>query len=116
MRFKLITFDFTGTLMRFKLPPGIQYESVAKQYGIEIQNKSSINDAFKTAFKTVRTEHPNFGASTNLPWTEWWLRVVKQTFINVGVRDKPKLDILAWHLIKLYGTTEGWELIPGNIN
>jgi len=48
--------------------------------------------------------------------TEWWLRVVKQTFINVGVRDKPKLDILAWHLIKLYGTTEGWELIPGNIN
>ena len=45
--------------------------------------------------------------------TEWWLRVVKQTFVNAGVEDNHQLDSTAWHLIKLYGTTEGWELIPG---
>ena len=45
--------------------------------------------------------------------SEWWLRVVKRTFINAGVQDSPVLNTLAWHLIKLYSTTQGWEVIPG---
>lgn len=38
---------------------------------------------------------------------------MKRTFINAGVNDSPKLDLVAWHLIKLYGTMQGWEIIPG---
>lgn len=45
--------------------------------------------------------------------TQWWLRVVKNTFISAGVDDGPHLDATAWHLIKLYSTTEGWEVVPG---
>ena len=54
------------------------------------------------------------GAATNLPWTQWWFQVVKLTFTSAGIPDTPTLDAVAWHLIKLYGTTQGWEIIPGS--
>lgn len=41
--------------------------------------------------------------------------MVKNTFIGAGVEDSPHLDSIAWHLIKLYSTTEGWEVVPGTI-
>ena len=47
--------------------------------------------------------------------TQWWLNVVKHTFINAGVDDKPNLDATSWHLIKLYGTAAGWEVVPGTM-
>ena len=68
MSYKLITFDFTGTLMRFRIPPPIQYAKIASLYGIEIKNKEAFHSNFKKAFKSVNNEHPNFGASTNLHW------------------------------------------------
>jgi hypothetical protein len=40
---------------------------------------------------------------------------VKRTFITAGVSDGPNLDATSWHLIKLYGTTAGWEIVPGTI-
>lgn len=68
MSYKLITFDFTGTLMRFRIPPPVQYEKVASLYGVEIKNKEMFKSNFRTAFQTVNKEHPNFGASTQLHW------------------------------------------------
>lgn len=44
---------------------------------------------------------------------QWWLTVVKSSFINAGVVDSPSLDATSWHLIKLYSTLQGWEIIPG---
>lgn len=66
--YKLITFDFTGTLMRFRLPPVTQYERIARLYGIEIKDNYYFQKQFKTAFKAVNEEYPNFGASSNLHW------------------------------------------------
>jgi hypothetical protein len=51
MGYKLITFDFTGTLMRFRKPPTVQYENIARLYGIEIKNKKAFHDNFKKASK-----------------------------------------------------------------
>lgn len=53
--------------------------------------------------------------SYGLKRTEWWLNVVKRTFISAGIHDSPNLDATSWHLIKLYGTTAGWEVVPGII-
>ena len=47
---------------------------------------------------------------------QWWLTVVKSSFINAGVVDSPSLDATSWHLIKLYSTLQGWEIIPGIYN
>ena len=113
MLFKLVTFDFTGTLMRFRVLPPLQYVEVAKMYGFEIPDRQIFSQKFRSAFQTVEKEHPNFGASTNLPWTQWWLKVAKLSYTNAGVPDNPKLTSAAWHLIKLYSTTQGWEVIPG---
>lgn len=68
MNYKLITFDFTGTLMRFRIPPATQYEKVAHLYGIKIKSKEEFQNKFKTAFQNINKAHPNFGASTNLHW------------------------------------------------
>lgn len=68
MNFKLITFDFTGTLMRFRIPPATQYERVADLYGIKLSNKEEFHKNFKTSFQLVNKKHPNFGACTNLHW------------------------------------------------
>lgn len=54
--------------MRFRVPPAIQYEKVAKLYGIELQDKTNFQNQFKSAFKAVNAIHPNFGASTELHW------------------------------------------------
>ena len=49
--------------MRFRLPPPVQYENVAKMYGIEIRNKELFKNNFKHAFQTIEKEHANFGLS-----------------------------------------------------
>lgn len=38
--------------------------------------------------------------------TQWWLSVVKGTFLNAGISDSALLEKVAWHLIKLYSTTQ----------
>lgn len=44
------------------------------------------------------------------------MQVIKATFVSTGVPDNQNLNAASWHLIKLYSTTQGWEVVPGTYN
>lgn len=90
MRYKLITFDFTNTLMQFRLPPGEQYLKVAALNGIEIKDKKKFQSQFKNAFKIMNAKHPNFGNSADSKkMIHWYVRNIKHniTYLHSSRAD-----------------------------
>ena len=78
-RFRLITFDVTDTLLKFRSAPGKQYGEVGAMYGVLVDSHS-LSANFKSHWHKMNAEHPNFGRNTGLGWEMWWNRIVKGTF------------------------------------
>lgn len=109
-RFKLITFDVTGTLLKLKYSPGVVYERVARQeYGYSGLETKQLDERFRVNFKTLAKEYPNFGEG-RLHWSEWWSMLVHRTFKDVSesVIDPKHLKSISDKLIHLYETEECW--------
>lgn len=107
-RFKLITFDITDTLLKFKTHPSVEYSKVAKEYGYKI-DESKIMSSFRTSFIMMSEKYPNFGSKTNLHWSEWWSKLV----FDVFKQSHPEMDTnhmreIAKILIKKYETSDCW--------
>lgn len=115
-RLRLITFDVTDTLLKFKYSPGKQYGEIGALYGI-ICNDNILSSNFVRHWRRMRIEHPNFGLYSGMGWENWWRNVVKSTFkdCNTNLEDK-QLDIIAEHLINLYNTSVCWEHCYGALN
>ncbi|KAJ8969007.1 hypothetical protein NQ314_001978 [Rhamnusium bicolor] len=112
-RLRLITFDVTDTLLKFRISPGQQYSEIGALYGVLCDNKS-LSANFKAHWRKMNEEHPNFGLYTGLGWEHWWKTIVKGTFKDstFDVDDK-KLDAIAQHLIEVYQTSTCWEQCHG---
>ncbi|KAJ8932269.1 hypothetical protein NQ318_009223 [Aromia moschata] len=106
---RLITFDVTNTLLKFRSAPGKQYGEVGALYGILCDN-NALGKNFKAHWRKMNVEHPNFGLYTGLGWEHWWKMVVKGTFNDskINVEDE-KLDAVASHLIEVYKTSTCWQ-------
>ncbi len=72
---KLITFDVTGTLLKFKKPPYKVYTEFAKAAGL-IVDEDEVKVNFKKHFQQMSQEKPHFGEC----WETWWTTVVTNTF------------------------------------
>ncbi|XP_056649225.1 rhythmically expressed gene 2 protein-like [Diorhabda sublineata] len=112
-QFRLITFDFTNTLLKFKIGPGQQYGEIGALYGISCNHKTLANN-FKNNFYKMSKEHPMYGRNTGLGWENWWKILVKESFksCDLNIEDK-KLDDVASHLINMYKTSKVWQLTDG---
>ncbi|CAH0547320.1 unnamed protein product [Brassicogethes aeneus] len=108
-RLRLITFDVTNTLLKFRSAPGQQYGEIGAMYGILCDN-DSLSANFKAHWRKMNQEHPNFGLNSGLGWEKWWKMIVKGTFKDsrFNVEDK-KLDAIASHLIDVYKTSACWQ-------
>uniref|UniRef100_A0A6P7GY51 Rhythmically expressed gene 2 protein n=1 Tax=Diabrotica virgifera virgifera TaxID=50390 RepID=A0A6P7GY51_DIAVI len=110
---RLITFDVTDTLLQFKTSPGQQYGEIGALYGISC-DKKVLGHNFKTHFRKMSQEHPNFGRHTGLGWEKWWHTVVKDSFKESDVNcDNEKLDQVATHLIDMYSGSGVWQVAHG---
>ncbi|GLH04480.1 Rhythmically expressed gene 2 protein [Gryllus bimaculatus] len=113
--FQLVTFDATGTLMKFRISPPEQYAIVGSMYGVEV-NVKDITSNFKLNWKLLNKEHPNFGKMSGLGWEKWWYELVCRTFRASTTRNSfleaSKLDLIAQHLIKGYSSGSYYELYP----
>ncbi|XP_018578279.1 rhythmically expressed gene 2 protein [Anoplophora glabripennis] len=112
-RLRLITFDVTDTLLKFRSGPGHQYGEIAAIYGI-LCDRNILSANFKAHWRKMNQEHPNFGLYSGLGWEHWWKMVVKGTFKDSHFNlDDKKLDNVASHLIEIYKTSICWEQCHG---
>lgn len=109
-RFKLISFDVTGTLLKLRYSPGVVYKKVAcNEFGYSMDD-NQLDVRFRANFKSLIKEHPNFGLGRLPHWSDWWSMLVHRTFQDVSdaVIDPVHLQIIANKLIQLYETEECW--------
>ncbi|XP_019873665.2 rhythmically expressed gene 2 protein [Aethina tumida] len=108
-RLRLITFDVTNTLLKFRSAPGQQYGEIGAMYGV-LCDRDSLSANFKAHWRKMNQEHPNFGLNSGLGWEKWWQMIVKGTFKDSRFNlDDKKLDAIASHLIDVYKTSACWQ-------
>ncbi|VVC41453.1 HAD-like domain,HAD-superfamily hydrolase, subfamily IA, REG-2-like,HAD hydrolase, subfamily IA [Cinara cedri] len=116
--FKLITFDITGTLFKYRSCPAVEYSNILKKYGIEVKT-STLEDLINKNWKFMTKKHPNFGLDTGIGWETFWRtyahNVLSKTFeienINVNVPMNTVID----DLMMTYSTGETFEVQNGAI-
>lgn len=109
-RIKLVTFDVTNTLLKFRSTPGKQYGEIGALYGV-LSDDNVLAANFKSQWRKMNREHPNFGLKTGITWQDWWKIVVKGTFADTQFEKthEKKMDSIATHLINLYETSACWQ-------
>uniref|UniRef100_T1GQ31 RRM domain-containing protein n=1 Tax=Megaselia scalaris TaxID=36166 RepID=T1GQ31_MEGSC len=69
---RLVTFDITGTLLKFRKTPSEQYVEVAESFGYTIP-PSLLSTSFVNEYKIMTTRHPNYGKTTHgMTYLDWW--------------------------------------------
>lgn len=108
---KLVTFDATNTLLKFRIPPWQYYGLVARDYGFT-GSDDGLKYRMMESFKFMNEQHPNFGQS-DVTWRNWWLQVVELTFKD---QLPPSVDInkIAMKLIDEFRTTKCWTVAYGS--
>lgn len=115
-RLRLVTFDVTETLLKFRSSAGKQYGEIGAMYGVLCDNNSLATN-FRAHWYKMNKEHPNFGLKSGLGWERWWKMVVVGTFKDAKfhVEDK-KLEAIASHLIEAYKTSACWQQSYGAVD
>ncbi|KAJ8738066.1 hypothetical protein PYW08_000661 [Mythimna loreyi] len=109
-KIKLITFDVTNTLLKFKVPAWQYYVMVAQDHGFK-GTPEDVKTKFKVSFKHMWEEHPNFGKKS-IKWEDWWSQVVIMTLRDY-LPSNAKLDIIAHKLIEEFKTDRCWACVDG---
>lgn len=110
---RLVTFDVTNTLLKFRAEPGKQYGEIGAMYGL-LCDKGALVKSFKAHYVKMSQEHPNFGLNTGLGWEQWWKMVVSGTFKDAKFdAEEKKLDAISTHLIEVYKTSACWQQCYG---
>lgn len=110
-RFKLITFDSTGTLLYFKNPPHQQYLKTSAFFGLktDLFDESKMKANFRSEFKQLNMKYPLFGRDT-ISYPIWWEQLVTNVLVKSSRQslDAEKLSLIAKKLILQYQTDECW--------
>lgn len=115
-KFKLITFDVTDTLLKFKRPPGIEYAATASALGYPNVDPDKITAQFSNNFKQMNHDYPNFGRN-KIAWERWWELLIENVFKSAGTAfSQDDTYRLASELIDKYETDECWEIQDGAID
>lgn len=107
---KLITFDATNTILKFKIPPWDHYALVARNYGFT-GTGMDIKDQMLQSFKFMERKYPNFGKG-DITWRVWWQKLIQLTFKD---HLPPAADVtkMGTKLIEQYATTKCWNIAYG---
>ncbi|XP_026759991.2 rhythmically expressed gene 2 protein-like [Galleria mellonella] len=108
---KLITFDVTNTLLKFRVPPWQYYAAVARKYGYKGTDEE-VDDRLSHNYNILLSKYPNFGKCT-ISWEEWWRQVVKRTF-DGHLPVSSDVNSVATELIEDYKTAKCWSAAEGS--
>ncbi|XP_067646201.1 rhythmically expressed gene 2 protein [Eurosta solidaginis] len=115
-RFRLITFDVTNTLLKFRSSPGKQYGEIGALFGV-FCDTDELAKNFKSNWYLMNRKYPNFGRNSRVGWQQWWHELIGGTFSDSGsLIPAEKLCDLANHLLELYKTSLCWQHCNGSID
>ncbi|XP_004535313.1 rhythmically expressed gene 2 protein [Ceratitis capitata] len=116
-RFRLVTFDITDTLLKFRKPPGIQYAETAALMGMKDLDPDLLQKQFRKEFKSMAKKYPNFGSNSNeISWQEWWMQLVGNVFKGVnGNLSSSQIQCISKRLFEQYRSNECYVHIDGNL-
>ncbi|XP_053624372.1 rhythmically expressed gene 2 protein-like [Plodia interpunctella] len=106
---KLITFDATNTLLKFRILPWHYYALIAKNYGFNGTEKD-VKDKLLDSYKFMWEKYPNFGKGL-IHWNKWWEKVVERTF--EGQLPKGAEAQISKILIEEFKTSKLWCVAEG---
>ncbi|XP_075990913.1 rhythmically expressed gene 2 [Anticarsia gemmatalis] len=107
---KLITFDVTNTLLKFRMPPWQFYTVIAKDYGYK-GTENEVKMKLKDNFEVMWEKHPNFG-KTSIAWEQWWTEVVRMTLVD-NLPANADINCIANKLINEFKTDKCWCVAQG---
>jgi len=114
---KLITFDFLGTLGRFKGSPLDHYAAVLGKAGINFR-RESLGKGFQKAIVETEANLPNFGYG-RMTSVSWWTGVVSSTIHHAAALEQKniklsneKIEKLAEALFNRFSGKETYEIFP----
>lgn len=111
---KLITFDVTNTLLKFRSAPGRQYAEIGSKYGF-IGTDATVKNEFMKNYTFMSEEYPNYGRRSNISWEYWWTEVVRKTFSKF-IPDDGRIDEMAATLIEDYKKPKSWIVTEGTVD
>ncbi|CAG9789012.1 unnamed protein product [Diatraea saccharalis] len=106
---KLVTFDVTNTLLKFRMPAWQYYTLIARDHGFT-GNEAIVEGRFKESYKVMLNKYPNFGRS-KITWEEWWTEVIKKTFEG-QLPATANIYTIANKLINEFRTAKCWRVEP----
>ncbi|NWV08266.1 HDHD3 protein, partial [Ptilonorhynchus violaceus] len=112
LRLRLLTWDVKDTLLRLRQPVGQSYAAEARAHGLHVQPEA-LGRSFREAYEDQRRRFPNYGHGQGLSSRQWWVDVIKQTFVLSGVPDDAALTALAEKLYRDFCFPHNWEVLPG---
>ncbi|XP_044733070.1 rhythmically expressed gene 2 protein-like [Chrysoperla carnea] len=104
---RLITFDVTGTLLKFRNSPGREYANIGNLHGIKC-TEQDLNNKIKATIKNLNKTHPNYGKFSGIGWEKWWHKVIQSAFEEFTT-DEEKLQPISKDLIAIYQTSLCWK-------
>ncbi|CAB3226295.1 unnamed protein product [Arctia plantaginis] len=107
---KLITFDATNTLLKFRIPPWQYYTVIAQNYGF-VGTEDDVKIKLSDNIKDMWRKYPNYGKSS-ITYEKWWSEVVKKT-LEDHIPVTTNLDVIASKLIDEYKTSKCWCVAEG---
>jgi putative hydrolase of the HAD superfamily len=115
--FKLITFDFLGTLVNYKQNVSLIYSNIAKKKCSIDCDPSSLSIGFSKAYSKMNKKYPNFGWSLShnknskpIDSKEWWREIVYQSFMESGYKlNSEKLSEIASELFEEFSTNQHYQ-------
>lgn len=117
-QFKLITFDITGTLLKYRSSPAVEYLKTLNKYGIEVK-LTTLEDLINKNWHFMTKTHPNFGLHTGLEWDNYWRtyarNVFREAFQIENITDNVPLKAIIDDLMKTYSTGETFKVQNGAI-
>ncbi|CAH2103244.1 unnamed protein product [Euphydryas editha] len=108
---KLVTFDVTNTLLKFRKAPWDYYANVAKKSGFN-GNGISIKNKLLNNYSIMTKQYPNFGKDS-ISWQQWWSKIIEMTFQGELPTDA-NISMISNKLIDDYKTPICWKLADGS--
>ncbi|KAK3360357.1 hypothetical protein B0T25DRAFT_128508 [Lasiosphaeria hispida] len=101
----LVCFDAFGTLFRPRESIANTYLRIAYECGIPhgTLKVGDVEKAFKAAFASNQKTHPNYGRTSGMRTSEWWTKVIHDTFT----------PLLPLHLAALRRSKSGHRVVTG---
>ncbi|RZF42691.1 hypothetical protein LSTR_LSTR001486 [Laodelphax striatellus] len=112
-KFKLVTLDIFGTILRLQSDVGHQYSKAANKFDVHVK-PDVLSRNFKDVWVEMNQKYPIYGVQS-FGWKKWWETLIEKTFLKSisAELSRETVDNISQYLFEMYKKPENWELCDG---